>query len=334
MQKNLGVFFLGSLLLSAPKLVAETDLDEHFSLLTDFVYMQRYHVKDNPIVTDTTVNVCKGSDCTSTVLTAKDLVRDYEPGISAILSYIQSAKNKYEVGGLYVWAMDNTSTREGPGSLSYPFHNASFDRDFYGADKITARYKSLFYTIEANFWKTFSVGQTPMFGLSTLFGLRYANISEKFTVNSFKSGGYSSYDISTKNNLIGIQVGLDFQIRLVKDFYWDLLLKAGADLNRISAELFLGDQNNTVVLRNNSREKAQNGVFAQAAVGAGYYAADWLNIHIGYQMLFFGGLALAPDQVNRSSSELSISAKRSPYDIAANGYIIIHGIYTGLTFTF
>lgn len=334
MRKNLSVFFLGSLLLSTPKIFAETELDEHFSLLTDFVYMQRYHVKNNPIVTDTTVTLCKGSDCTTTVLNTKSLVRNFEPGVSAIFSYIQNATTSYELGGLYIWAMDNTSTREGPGSLSYPFDNASFAKDFYGSDKISARYKSLFYTAEANFWKTFSPTRYSSFVLSTLFGLRFANISEKFSVNSYKHGSHSSYDITAKNDLIGIQVGIDFQIRLIKNFYWDLLLKAGADLNRISAKVFLGDLNNTVVLRNNTREKAQNGMFAQAAAGAGYQLADWLNVHIGYQMLFFGGLALAPDQINRSSSELSPSAKVSSYKIAANGYIIVHGVYTGFVFSF
>ncbi len=333
MRQNLSVFFLGSLLLSTPKLFAETELDEHFSLLTDFVYMQRYHVKNNPIVNDSTVTICRGSDCNTTVLTAKSLVRNFEPGISATLSYIQNATTSYDLSGLYIWAMDNTSTREGPGSLSYPFHNASFARDFYGADKISARYKSLFYTAEANFWKTFS-SLHSMFGLSTLFGIRFASIGEKFSVNSYKHSGHSSYDIKADNDLIGIQVGLDFQIRPIKNFYWDLLLKAGADLNRVSVNVFLGDLNNTVVLRNNSRQKAQNGMFAQAAAGAGYQLADWLNVHIGYQMLFFGGLALAPDQVDRSSSRLSTSAMVSPYQISANGYIIIHGVYTGFIFTF
>ncbi|MES2198852.1 MAG: hypothetical protein V4489_01615 [Chlamydiota bacterium] len=333
MRRNLSVFFLGSLLLSISKLSAETELDEHFSLLTDFVYMQRYHVKNNPIVTDSTVTICDGSDCTSTVLSSKALVRNFEPGISAAFSYIQNATTKYELSGLYIWAMDNTSTREGPGSLSYPFQNASFAKDFYGADKMTARYKSLFYTAEANFWKTFSSIRS-MFGLSTLFGLRFANISEKFSVNSYKSRGHSSYDIKADNDLIGVQIGLDFQIRPIKNFYWDLLLKFGVDLNRISAKVSLGDLNNTVILRNNTRQKAQSGVFAQAAAGAGYQLADWLNVHIGYQMLFFGGLALAPDQVDRSSSGLGIASMVNSYTISGNGYIIVHGVYTGFVFAF
>lgn len=334
MKQNLSVFFLGSLLLSMVDLSAKTELDEHFSLLTDFVYMQRYHVKNNPLVVDTSVTLCEGSHCTSTVLTAKSLVRNFEPGITATLSYIQDARTSYDLSGLYIWSMDNTSTREGPGSLSFPFHNASFAKDFYGSDKITARYKSLFYTAEANFWKTFSSSRYSFFALSTLFGLRFANISEKFSLNSYKTMSHSSYDIKVRNDLIGIQVGIDFQIRPIKNFYWDLLLKAGADLNRISAKVFLGDLNNTITLRNNSKQKAQSGMFAQAAAGAGYQLCDWLNVHAGYQMLFFGGLALAPDQVNYSSSGHTVSAMVTPYDIKANGYVIIHGVYTGFVFTF
>ena len=333
MRKNLNVFFLGSLLLSTSSLLAETELDQHFSLLTDFVYMQRYHVKNNPIVTNTAVTICKGDDCTSTTLKTKKLVRGWEPGVAGTLAYIQNATTRYELSGLYVWSMDNTSTREGNGTLSYPFHDASFARDFFGADKITANYTSLFYTAEANFWKAFSSVHST-FGASALFGLRFANISEKFSVKSYKHSGYSSYDIKADNDLIGIQVGLDFQIRPIKNFYWDLLLKFGADLNRVVVKDYLGDLDNTVTLRNNTKQKGQSGVFAQAAAGAGYQLLDWLNIHVGYQMLFFGGLALAPDQVNRSNQGLGQSTHISSHKISANGYVLIHGVYSGFVFTF
>ncbi len=332
MRKKLSICAFGSLSLLGSGLFAEADSDPHFSLLTDFVYMQRYHVKNNPIVIDSTVSVCKNGKCSSRTLDTKSLVRNFEPGITATFSYIQNARSSYELSGLYIWAMDNTSTRTGRGTLAFPFNNASFARDFYGADTISARYRSFFYTAEANYWKTFSANRESFFVISCLFGLRFANIEEKFTVDTYKRHTHSSYEIKVKNDLIGPQVGLDFQIRPIKGFYWDLLLKAGADLNRIVGKVFLGDDNNKIILRNFT--KAQSGMFAQAAAGAGYQLKDWINIHVGYQMLFFGGLALAPDQSNTSSSGLSVSAKLSPYTISANGYVIIHGVYTGLTFTF
>lgn len=320
----------GLALCSAHTLCAELEPDQYFSLVTDFVYMQRYHVKDNPVIT-----VCAGDDCRTRTLSTKSLVRNWEPGISATLSYIQNARSSYEVSGLYLWPMDNTSTQTRPNSLTFPFRRKELTNDFFKADKISANYFSQFYTVEANYWKVFSNSRTSFFALSGMFGLRFANVGERFTVKAYQEGdGHSTYKIKANNDLVGVQIGLDFKIRPFKTFYWDLLLKAGADLNRIKATVFLGDADNTLVLRNYAAQKAQTGMFAQAAAGAGYQPYDFLNVHVGYQMLFFGGLALAPDQMDRSDSTLSISSKQSSFKIAANGYIIVHGIYTGLTFTF
>jgi hypothetical protein len=325
MSKKVGKYVACLLLCASRGLVAELDPDQYFSLLTDFVYMQRYHVKDNPVVT-----VCKDGNCDTKTLTTKTLVRNFEPGICSTLSYIQDARTSYEISGLYIWPMDNTATRNGDKNLTLPFHKGSFTHNYFGADKISANYFSQFYTIEANYWKVFSRSRTSFFALSGLFGLRYASIDEKFTVKAYKDAEHSTYKIKADNDLIGLQIGLDFKIRAVKNFYWDLLLKAGVDLNRINATVFLGDRNNTITLRNYANQKAQSGTFAQVAAGAGYQPYDFLNIHAGYQMLFFGGLALAPDQMDRTDSSLSISAKQQTFKIAANGYIIVHGIYTGL----
>lgn len=310
------------------------EIEPHFSLLTDFVYMQRYHVKNQVIVNDTNSVSCATGTCSSQVLTTKQLVQHYEPGGSIFFSYIQDIDTSYEIGALCLAPMDNTVTRHGPGSLSFPFHNASFAKDFYGSDRMTARYSSFFYTIESNFWKTFSANRESFFVLSCLFGLRFAQVQETFSVNSYKTHTHSTYTIGTQNSLVGPQVGIDFQIRPIRGFYWDLLLKAGADLNRVTGKISLKDLNNTEILRNNKRQKGQTGLFAQAAVGAGYQLRDWVNVHVGYQMLFFGGLALAPDQIDKSSSSIGVGAKVSPYTVSANGYVIFHGVYSGLTFTF
>lgn len=316
-------------LCSVHTLWAGLDPEPHFSLVTDFVYMQRYHVKDNPIIT-----VCNGSDCTTKTLSTKSLVRNWEPGISATFSYIQDARSSYEVGGLYLWPMDNSSSQTKENSLAFPFNNSGMTHDFFQIDKISANYFSQFYTVEANYWKVFSSSRTSFFALSGMFGLRFANIGERFTVKAYQNNEHSTYKIKTKNDEIGIQIGFDFKIRPFKTFYWDLLVKAGADLNRIKATAFLTDEGGSVVLRNNVAQKAQTGMFTQVAAGAGYQPYDFLNVHVGYQMLFFGGLALAPDQMDRTESVGSISSIQSNYKISANGYIIVHGIYTGLTFTF
>ena len=310
---------------------AEKSQNSEFTLLTDFVYMQRYHVKDKPVILDSSENGCVNGCSTNRVLDTKNLVKEFEPGVRAAFSYIPNAKSRYELGGLYLGEMDNSSTKNAKGILSVPFKNASFASDYYGADKISARYTSRFYTGELNYWRTFS---HSFLVFSGLVGLRFAEISEDFTINTYKNRNHSSYDISAKNDLMGIQTGFDLRICLVQRFYWDFLVKAGVDLNRISSKVFLGNLNNTVTLRNYSQQVTQAGMFAEAAAGAGYQILDWLSVRVGYQMLFFGGLAQAPAQLDYSSSKLSHSTKLSGYHISKNGYVIIHGIYTGLVYSF
>ncbi len=309
----------------------EKSREPEFTLLTDFVYMQRYHVKDKPVVLDSSEQDCVDGCTTNRVLDTKNLVREFKPGIRAAFSYLPNARSRYELGGLYLWEMDNSSTKTAKGILSVPFKNASFASDYYGADKITARYISRFYTGELNYWRTFSHSYLVFSGL---VGLRYAQISENFSIDTYKHRSHSSYDISAKNDVMGLQTGFDLQIRLVSRFYWDFLVKAGVDLNRISSKVFLGNLDNKVTLRNYSQQVSQAGIFAEAAAGAGYQILDWLSIRAGYQMLFFGGLAQAPAQLKYSSSKLSPSYKLTGYDVSTSGYVIIHGIYTGFVYSF
>lgn len=310
---------------------AEKSREAKFTLLTDFVYMQRYHVKDKPVILDSSTSDCVDGCTTSRVLDTKNLLKEFQPGIRAALSYVPNARSRYELGGLYVWEMDNSSTKTAKGILSVPFKNASFASDYYGAGKITAQYISRFYTAEANYWRTFS---RSFLVFSGVVGLRYAQISEDFNIDTYKRGNQSSYDISAKNNLIGLQTGFDLKIDLVQRFHWDLLVKAGVDLNRVSSKVFLGNLDNRVTLRNYYQQVSQAGVFAEVAAGAGYQILDWLSVRAGYQMLFFGGLAQAPAQLQYSSTKLSSSTKLTGYNVKTNGYVIIHGIYTGLVYSF
>ncbi len=331
------IFTLGLVLVcvEGATLFAEEWQIGNFNLLTDYVYLQRYHVKNKPLAVDSSENGCHGSCSSNRVLDTKNLVHGTKPGMDISFSYLPNEKSTYELAGLYLWEMDNSSTRtKQHGVLSVPFDSASFATSFSDVNRITARYKSLFYTGELNYWRTFSESRSSFMSLLGLFGFRFANISERFTLDAFKKGRKSSYDISAANHLIGMQVGFDFQIHPTRRFYWDLLVKGGIALNQITADVFLGNHGNKQVLRNYTKQPAQGGMFAEAAVGAGCQLLDWLNMHAGYQMLFFGGLALAPNQIDYSSNKMNATSKLTGYSVARDSYVVIHGMYAGMTFSF
>ncbi len=298
----------------------------YWEFLTDFVYMERYHVKDQTLAIDSAH--CT-ENCTAT-LNVKDLASGFgfEPGFHVGLAYIKDARSSYEGDFLYVWDWENTKTRTSDtSSLIVPFEDGSFVRNFFQVSEVQAYYRSKFYTAQLNFEKAFSESRNSYLSFSGVGGLRFASLKEKFTLTAYEASNFAEYDIKTTNDLIGIQIGFAFQINAIKSLHWDLDGKAGVGLNRISADTFLGDRSNTVQLRNFSKTDWQSNIFAEASAGGGYRVLSNLDIHAGYAMLYFCGLALAPDQIDTSSRTSGLSVDN-------NGYVIVHGIYAGLNFSF
>lgn len=298
--------------------------ESYWDLVTDFVYMERYHVKDQTLA----ITTVTGKDVVT--LDVKDLSSGFgfEPGIQGSLSYVIDPRSSYKAGFVYVWEWEKTKTTTSPtSSLDFPFKESNFARSFYDVSKIQATYSSQFYTVDLNYIKAFSPSRHSYLALSGVGGLRFASLKETFSLFSFEGTSFGEMDIKTTNDLIGLQLGFMFQINAVKSFHWDLSGSAGVGLNRISADSFLGDQNNSVELRNFSSLDWQSNIFATAAAGFGYRALSCLDIHAGYEMLYFCGLALAPDQIDTST-------ETTTFKVDNDGYVIVYGIYGGLKFSF
>lgn len=307
---------------------------DHFTCTADFVYLQRTNNHNQLLAVDSANSHCDGSCPSNRVLDTKDLTNSYMPGIQAFLSFLPDEKSLYELGSLYLWEMNNTETKHARGDLTIPFKKALPIEDYSHVDSLTANYKSRFYTWELNYWRTLSATRTSYFTLSALFGLRFMNLSDSLFLNVYKGSDHSNYNVTAYNNPLGLQIGMDFQIHPYRRFYWDLLLKAGASLNRINAKVFLGDANNTITLRNLTDQKTQTGMFAVASAGAGFQALDWLKVHVGYQMLYFGGLAVASDQISFSATRNRGSIVLNSFDLDDNGFIMLYGVYAGVILSF
>ena len=299
----------------------------HWDLLTDFVYMERYHVKDQTIA----VRTPRCANCADKpTLNVKDLASGFgfEPGFHVALSYMQDPRSSYEAGFVYLWEWENTKTVTSKiSNLSFPFNRDSFAPSFLELDKLEAFYSSKFYTAELNYAKAFSESRHSYLSLSGIAGLRFAHLGERFSITAFSGSNFGEYDIKTHNDLIGIQLGFAFQINAMKGLHWDLDGKVGVGLNRIDVKTYLADQNRTVELRNFTKQDWQQNIFAEVSVGTGYRVLPYLDLHAGYDMLYFCGLALAPDQIDTT-------VRTATLNINNNGYVIVHGIFVGCTFSF
>lgn len=327
MRKNLALLS-SSLVCSSIALSAGTWEEGRFTVFADFVYLEQSQPISDPLATDTY------NDVNHQVLTTKDLSRGFKYGVQGGAAYRVDKKNMYSTMGMYLWPLDNTQVKTPKGVLSFPFTDPTFASSYTGVDSLKEQFRRELYTVEIDYQRTFSDTRHGYLTLTGLFGIRFAEVSEKLYITSYKGGVYSNYNIDAKNGLMGLQAGLDFQIHPTRRFYWNLVLKGGIDLNRIDSRVYLGNAGNTEVLRNYKKNNAQAGAFAEGTVGAGCQILRNLNLHVGYHALYFGGIAQARKQIDYSSNQTASTKILSSYDVRDDGYILLHGVVAGLGWDF
>ncbi len=325
-QKRSKIYFFLAALLAASALLAEEE--GKWNLYTDVLYLQRWTPQDANIAFDT--SRCLGHCTGDVVLSANDLEKKfgYEPAVYVALSYIQNNRSLYEAGFLYVWDWEATKTKDSStNSLSFPFQQNFYTQNFFQIPEIEAYYRSQFYTAELNYWSTFSTSRTAFLALSGVAGFRFASLQEKFSVTGTTQSNFGRYSIQSANDLIGAQLGFLFQVNAIQGLHWDLSGKTGVGLNRIDVKSFLSDKSSKVQLRNLSAQTFQTNIFVEGRGAVGYRVLQSLDIHGGYEALYFCGLALAPNQINTSSLGTSLKIKK-------NGYVVLYGFLLGLDYSF
>ena len=318
--------FCGSTMLSAH---IDDSLNDHWSLLGDFVFMRRSQVPNHSLVKNKNLFQCPNTCPDFTVIDNSDLVNDFdfEPGYRVGLTYMDTIKSSYEINYLYLTPWEAEKKAHGNQSL-YFFSNKDYDKDFVNADEAIAKYTSHYWDVEFNYWRHFTPRRIDYFSLSGIAGLRYFHLYESFSLVMITPPDKSSYDIHTKNSIIGVQLGVDFQMNPMRWFSWEIFGKAGMMGNHTEQKTFLGDMNNQVELRDSKRTKRAFGVFTDVAAQMVFRFKSHYNFHAGYQCLFFSGLALAPGQISKKTNS---SAGKEDH---TNGTAIIHGLFAGFTFTF
>jgi hypothetical protein len=315
---------------SAPLVGDNYSLNNHWNVLGEFVFMRRSEIHNHALVKDANKFQCPNRCPDFTVMNTKNLVNDFdfEPGYRVGLTYMQNPRISFEGNFLWVAEWEGEKTVHGDQSLSFPFKDSSFTQDFNNASEAKGEYKSNFWDAEFNFWRHFNPRRVDYFCLSMIAGLRYFHLDESFKLTMVKPPDTSSYHTHTSNKMLGAQVGLDFQMNPTRWLSWEMFAKVGGMANHTESRILLKDQNNQVTLRHSEKQERELGVFADVAAQFTIYCANWLNFHAGYEALFFSGLALAPEQISRNTK--SHSGKKD----YTHGNAVIHGLYTGLTFSF
>jgi len=258
----------------------------------------------------------------TTRLTTADMGFGYQPGMKTDVKYLSPEEDSaFEIVyyGIYEWTdnreIDSPPNPGGPGNVRLPANFGNFNgtaysnpptaaqleagtHDWATADSMTFRNQATFNSVEANLvWG----GQKTTSGV--MFGPRYLGLYESFRMQAFSSyinGANpppSVYNISTRNDLLGAQVGYFYR---QKSDCWDnyFYFKGALYGNNCRQDTFVTDDASGVVLRNFSPSASITASSLEAGLsGARRINKTWL-LRFGYDAIWVQDVARATDQLD------------------------------------
>lgn len=193
------------------------------------------------------------------------------------------------------------------------FDNADVMKLSYGAELHNAELNYL-WARRGNLWN----------GVSLLAGFRYVDLEERFNINSLDNDGTrSDYTITARNRLYGGQIGLR-AVRRGCRWGWDFTGKAGVFGNDTYQQQFVGDEGNTITLRDTFTSNGVASFVGDLNTSLQYKLTDVWSIRGGYNVLWIEGVSLAADQLDFGFP----GADRS--DPRDRGGVFMHGANVGL----
>ncbi len=170
-------------------------------------------------------------------------------------------------------------------------------------------YSANLYNFEVNYQR--KLAEPNNFQPSLLFGLRYISAPEKFNLATFGAAAFpeqnlaayprGDYNVETRNNLFGLQIGGNANIGVSRNFSVGLQLKAGVFANSAhqTSTISAFDFDTGELLE---RIKGDQGGWGISPVLEGNLAANWqvsqnISLTAGFNLVYLYGLALAPRQL-------------------------------------
>lgn len=272
---------------------------------------------DQPLVLDTTLP--PGQDV---VLRVSDLDFNNQAGYRAMVGYCVDECTALEVGYLDLdWNAQAVLT--GTNNLAIPDALGLVSLDFFNADRMQVDYSSALQSIEVNLVKKFCRA-------NLLAGFRHLALDESFNIhpNDIQTG-MSDYNIATKNDLFGVQIGMEID-RQCGRVGLDAVVKAGIYANDAEQRQFVMDFPSGLFLRDFATQgpvaaSGTNAAFVGELGFSGTYDLTCnLTLRAGYNMVWIDGVALAPNQLDFTFTPTSGTT------LLTGGGLFLHGASFGL----
>jgi hypothetical protein len=235
----------------------------------------------------------------NTLLSVRDLTFTSKVGPRLMFGYAWSHTTAFEVS--YFGLIDSrTSTNQtGASNLTLPGALAFIATDFFNASQVGVNYNSRLNNAEFNVLRN-----TGSSSLSWLYGFRYLGLNEHFDISSTGAIGTGRYDISTRNNMFGIQGGARWMFNY-KCFALESTVKCGVLENATQQTQNVNDPAYPITVRDTLAKGANVSFLSELNVNAIYRLSEKWAIRTGYTLIWVDGLALAPNQLDTTFTAVS-----------------------------
>ncbi len=249
---------------------------------------------------------------------------DYSVNSFPRISFGKEVGDDVFVEGVYFGTrgFNGTSTATGNNDLSLPGAVPLATLDFFNADSMTLTTSANIQNAELNL----RYGDPEDFQF--IGGFRYFGLSENLNIQSTDSdSGTSNYRIKSSSDLFGIQLGGE---KVVSRGAWLARAtgKAGVFGNQMQQSTFLGDFNDTVVLRNFKTNGSDVSFLGEIGASVGYLITENCSLEGGYGLLWIDNVARAGDQLDFTD------AVGSGTDLRQHGGAFLHGATVSLVYRY
>ena len=194
-------------------------------------------------------------------------------------------------------------------------------------------YSSSLYGLEWNLRKQIFIPEHWVRG-SVLLGGRYMDLRENFSYYSESAlpdpgGATNSVNTRTGNEMVGVQIGAEFNFLVEPQCWVDCEIKGGIFDNAAEQETVYVHQGVAAYAGTHPSSRAENTTsFAlDLNLNLTYQCNSFTTLRIGYQALWLDGMALASENVAPNADILVSGAG----NLVNNGKVVYHGPRLGIT---
>jgi hypothetical protein len=312
----------------------------------EFLFLQRSNCSSNQPLIESFDGIVP-----ETFFSTSDLDFDFEPAVRATVGY--RLHDGWALEASYLGLFDASSQAflvppDGNTILAFP-DGLGTANVFSDMDRIWVNYSSSIHSGEVNLVCCTGCcshgdgksGYDPKHAVNGglccrtfewFVGFRYLNLSERLRIDAQRDqeteGGSSEvesgfYDLSTRNNLYGPQIGA--RVRRWNDrLGWEATGKLGAFYNDARQRQRIVDFPDFDLRPPGSGSGGQFAYMGELGIAGLFRLNEVWNLRAGYNVIYIGGVALAPDQLDFSGD----------FDggnrLDRTGGVFLHGVSLGI----